>query len=724
MRRFRPTLAQTFFAANLCLAALLGALVYGLSRGSERSVLATSELVRRATSSIIAQRIQVYLDGAVRIIGTIERQIQLGLFDPEDPKSVEAALFATALDHPALDGISLTRGRALGFDEDGRLRLSPDGRWQMSVYRETPQSGSALSSIWVRGEGPTFVRYERRRKPGEGLLASAFTRVVGSVADPTEHITFVTPGSRPHLGQTQPVWSDLSYAEADLHLPERERRVGVIAMRALQDGEGRFVGVLRAGLLRETVDRIVWEEQERARPNRIFLCDEKGRLLARLAPDDTLVEQPDASLRVAPARMPEEVARALTDESLFRVGPDHLDESARFFVGERAYLASFRTLPETQDWRVGVVVAEEELPGVAEQARLRKRLLGFAALPSAAILVGGILTLRTVRRGLGRIAGSAARMRHFDFTPSATHTFFRDMDDVLGSLELAKTAMRAMSRYVPVDLVRILYRTGQEPQLGGELMTVSLLFTDIKGFTTLSETLSPNELARVLGRYLEVMAAAIQGHAGTIDKYIGDAIMAVWNAPTPTPDHARRACEAALAAQAASVALFASAEWEGRPPLLTRFGLHTEEVLVGHFGAPDRMSYTCMGDGVNLASRLEALNKQYGTSLLASDAVRQAVGPAFAFRFLDVVAVSGKGQAVRVHELLGPAGLQGEHLETARLYEEALELYLRRDFEAARLAFEALDGDPPSAVLAARCRVFLKTPPPPDWDGTWVATSK
>src|SRR5262249_24445337 len=149
-----------------------------------------------------------------------------------------------------------TRGRALGFDEDGRLRLSPGGRWQMSVYRETPQSGSALSSIWVRGEGTAFVRDERRRKPGEGLLAGAFTRVRGAVADPTEHITFVTPASRPHLGHTQPVWSDLSYAEADLHVPERERRVGVIAMRALEDREGRFVGVLRAGLRRETVDRI------------------------------------------------------------------------------------------------------------------------------------------------------------------------------------------------------------------------------------------------------------------------------------------------------------------------------------------------------------------------------------------------------------------------------------------------------------------------------------
>jgi adenylate cyclase len=446
--------------------------------------------------------------------------------------------------------------------------------------------------------------------------------------------------------------------------------------------------------------------------------------VARLAPGDPVVELPDTSLRIAPTHPPEEIARALADESLGRLGPEHLDASGRFLIGAQPFLVSFRGLPETQGWRVGIVVAEADVPGVAEQSEMRRRLLAFVGLLSAAILAGGTFTLRTVRRGLAGIAASAARMRAFDFAAIEPRSFFRDVQDVMGSLELAKTAMRAMGKYVPVDLVKTLYRTGEEPRLGSALQPVTLLFTDIKGFTALSERLPPNELARVLGRYLEVMSAAIQDSGGTIDKYIGDAIMAVWNAPTPCPDHPRRACEAALAAQAAGDALFISPEWEGRPPLVTRFGLHTDEVLVGHFGAPDRLSYTCLGDGVNLAARLEGLNKQYGTSILVSDAVRAAAGAAFAFPFLDVVAVSGKGAAVRVHELLGPAPLEGPRVHTARRYEEGLALYLRREFRLALATFETLAGDPPSAVLAERCRLYLEAPPPADWAGTYVARSK
>src|SRR5262249_7494768 len=157
---------------------------------------------------------------------------------------------------------------------------------------------------------------------------------------------------------------------------------------------------------------------------------------------------------------------------------------------------------------------------------------------------------------------------------------------------------------------------------------------------------------------------------------------AVWNVPTVCFGHAARACAAALACVRAGEALFAAGEWQGRSVLTTRFGLHRDDVMVGHFGAPDRMSFTALGDGVNLASRLEGLNKQYGTTILASESIVGEAGAEFCFRLLDVVAVKGKTKGIRVYELLGAVPIDPARIALARVYEAAFASYLARDFKA------------------------------------------
>jgi adenylate cyclase len=316
-------------------------------------------------------------------------------------------------------------------------------------------------------------------------------------------------------------------------------------------------------------------------------------------------------------------------------------------------------------------------------------------------------------------------MNAFEFAPAPTRSVFRDVSEVLESFEKAKTAMRAMGKYVPLDLVRQLFRAKSEPVLGGELTEISIMFTDIKDFTAASEKLTPNQLADALGRYLEVMAGIIHRDCrGTIDKYIGDAIMTIWNAPEREPDHARLACLAALRCRDAAHALSQSEEWRALPPFETRFGLHRDTAMVGHFGSPDRMNYTAIGDAVNLASRLEGLNKQYGTSILVSEAVREAAGD-FSFRLMDRVAVKGKTNAIRIYELLGQRATTDEPAPPFVVhYEEAFALYTARDFAGALRVLEKQAGDAPSAVLAERCREFLAHPPPADWSGIYVSMSK
>jgi adenylate cyclase len=376
-------------------------------------------------------------------------------------------------------------------------------------------------------------------------------------------------------------------------------------------------------------------------------------------------------------------------------------------------------IPGAQDWRIGVLVPEDHYLG--ELLRARRALVFVASSALLILLAGGILALRGVRRGLGQIVKSAEAMRDFDFSPASARSPFADVQSVMGELEQAKTALRAMGRYVPLGLVRRLYRDRREPELGGELREVSLLFTDIAGFTTASERLSPDRLALALGRYFEALTQAIHANGGTVDKYIGDAVMAIWNAPEPSRDHAARACAAALACHEASLALERESAREGLPPFRTRLGLHRAEVMVGHFGAPDRISYTALGDGVNLASRIEGLNKVYRTAILASESIRESAGDAFSFRLVDKVAVKGRRGGVRVYELLGGAGAAPPHVVA---YERAFLAYLDRRFEDALSELRGHPDDPPGRVLATRCRAFLESPPPSDWDGVFVAREK
>jgi adenylate cyclase len=209
-----------------------------------------------------------------------------------------------------------------------------------------------------------------------------------------------------------------------------------------------------------------------------------------------------------------------------------------------------------------------------------------------------------------------------------------------------------------------------------------------------------------------------------VDKYIGDAVMAFWNAPSDDANHSLHACESALRCVRATEELFKSPRWSGRPGLETRFGIHRATVLVGHFGAPDRLNYTAIGDGVNTASRLEGLNKEYGTSILVSEPVYNDVREHFAFRLLDVVAVKGKKQSLKVYELLGRTGETPANLPAARNYEAAFGHYREGAFAEALKILRENGDDAPSRVLTERCEQFMKGSSEAQWDGVFHASKK
>jgi adenylate cyclase len=721
-RTARLTLAQWFVLTTLALAGLVGVTSSVLLNASESEILARSIQQRDAAALRVGRKLSADLGVGAASLESVVRAARLGLVKMDDLDAVEARLFSELLEHPTLSDLTLTHATRLGYDDHGQARLAPEDRWQVTVYRQSPEEGSAFLTKRTLAEGGRFVDYWRDRPPGGALLSAPLLLRPGESADPTRHDTFEVPAERDEEGKS--VWSDLSWSQVDARLPEGQRRAVLTVMRAVEDAPGHFAGVLRAGLLTRTLDDLPKLGKSSADdPATIFICDPGGRLITRLDPGDPLRVMGN-DLRIAPANPGPVVSAALALPALREVSPQAEKQvrSDRVTVAGVPYLVTFRSLADSQDWVAGVVVPEEHYTRDLGRLRDRLQLALFATI--ALVLAGGGFAIALIRRALGRIEATTARMRRFDFAPSPTQTLFRDVAAVMDGLERAKTSVRALGKYVPVDLVRELFESNREPQLGGHLVDITLMFSDIEGFTTLSEKLTPDALAVALGRYLEAMTAGVRSTQGTVDKFIGDSVMAFWNAPSPLPDHARRAAHAVLACQRATRELYASPAWKGLPPLFTRFGLHTARVMVGHFGAPERLSYTALGDGVNLASRLEGLGKQYGVAVLASEALVAAAGDDFAFRLVDRVAVKGKEEAVRVYELLGLRAECADALAMVAPYETALEAYFARRFDRALEVLRAREDDPPSRVLAERCAAMLAHPPPADWNGVYVAVSK
>ena len=283
---------------------------------------------------------------------------------------------------------------------------------------------------------------------------------------------------------------------------------------------------------------------------------------------------------------------------------------------------------------------------------------------------------------------------------------------------------QAFSRYMEPRLIEQMIEEKQLPRLDGEEREITAFFSDIRGFSTFSERFrdDPRTLVRVLNQYLTRVSSALLSEGGCLDKYIGDAVVCLFGAPVNHSDHAVRACRAALVAQAEVERLRTEFRKQGMPDVYTRIGLNSARLFVGNFGSDQLFDYTAMGDGMNLASRLEGANKAYGSLIMMGPRTYELAAHAVEARELDRVRVAGKSEAVTVYELLALKGeLPADRLETVERYHEALALYRERRFGEAALLLEAQvlkdAQDGPSATLLERCRSYAESPPPPKWDG-------
>ena len=287
---------------------------------------------------------------------------------------------------------------------------------------------------------------------------------------------------------------------------------------------------------------------------------------------------------------------------------------------------------------------------------------------------------------------------------------------------------RMFGQYVPPELVDEMSINPEELGVGGESREMTVLFSDVRSFTTISEGLNPQELTQLMNEMLTPMTHIIHKHRGTIDKYMGDAIMAFWGAPLHDPDHARNALLAGLDMLAVLPQIQRDFEAKGWPPIRIGVGLNTGSMNVGNMGSEFRMAYTVLGDAVNLGSRLEGLTKQYGVSIMVSEYTKAAV-PDFAYRELDVVLVKGKEEPVAIFEPIGVASeIDPSEAKYLKLYHETLKLFRAQQWDQAEMQLLNLKKAEPERklydVYIERIQHYREVPPGADWDGVFKHTTK
>jgi adenylate cyclase len=373
--------------------------------------------------------------------------------------------------------------------------------------------------------------------------------------------------------------------------------------------------------------------------------------------------------------------------------------------------------------RIGVIIPDNDIMGAVH--RNNYIIIGFSLFMIMLAILLSLVLSRLIARPMHQLSAEMKRIEKLDLGASeAIPTIITEIDDMQGSFDSMKMGLQNFRRYVPADLVSQLVGQKQDASLGGVSRQLTILFSDIANFTSISEHLEPEVLVQDLCEYFNVISRAILAQRGTLDKYIGDSVMAFWGAPVELDDHAYHACVSAVTAQDRLASLFRQWESKGKMRFATRIGIHTAEVVVGNMGYEERLNYTVIGDGVNLASRLEGLNKFYGTSTLVSHATQELVRDRFEFRRVDRVAVKGKTEGVDVFELLALKGDIPVNLRKLMdIYENGLAAYFERDWKFALQHFNTVlkyrPGDGPSQALAARCRRFMLQSPPETWNLIW-----
>lgn len=521
-----------------------------------------------------------------------------------------------------------------------------------------------------------------------------------------------------------PVWSD-PYLFESIIVPE----VGISVSQSLYDKNGKFKGVFGADISLDSIEPFL-QRAKISNNSKIFILDGKNNLISATAIKDKLSFNRGTYelLNVNNFGDPvlKKASKILTADS----------DTAHLFHDNREYIAASRILwgEEVDPWRVLVIAPMDDFVTYVIKNRNITFIYSFFILIFAFFLAYGLA--KRISTPIIQLAEEANKIQELNFTSKLVlDSRITEINMLFQAMSSLKNTMQSFSSYIPKTLVRKLLHRKQSVHVGGRTKKVTLMFTDIENFTHISESTPPERLIVHLSEYFEELTDIIMDKNGTIDKYIGDAIMSFWGAPIPDKNQVVHACQAALLCQHRLNELSRTWKRSEKPIFNTRIGLHMGDVIIGNIGSSERMNYTAIGDSVNLCSRLESLNKYYGSKIIVSESIYDIVRETFLFRQLDVVAVKGKNKAVRIYELVAQLK-DGEdyllptddELEYCKLFNQAYNMFRTRQWTEAQELFSQItplhSKDYSVNIYIERCKQFAKSPPPKDWDGTVVMQNK
>ena len=538
-------------------------------------------------------------------------------------------------------------------------------------------------------------------------------------------------------GKAQPVLKKGEWTNCFTFMKNfKEIRTGLFYSTGLGDDKGEFFGVLAMGISTEWIsgylNETMQEIHKRGINSFIFekLPDKSKKVLAHSLMVDVFPKDSDGdTIYYSP---PKDMKDPAIEKMILSV-PDFmlnglelqggLEKLFHFDVDGSDYVGIIKTvLPGTSpDWYVCLYVPEKVLFSNAYWHFYLA--IGILASVMVISVVISLVLARSASKPIESLVQLAQKIGKLDFTHKVrADSKIIEIKNLAHSMNLMQIGLQAFTQYLPKDVLKSLFDAGTGAIPGGKEKDVAIMFADIVNFTNYSEKLSPNDLVLQLNEYLGCFSSVIIRNQGTVDKYIGDAVMAYWNAPRNCDDYAFKACKTAI--QGLQKLSFLQEKWVrlNKPIFKARVGINTGNVVLGNIGTEEHLSYTVIGDNVNLASRLEGLNKVYGTTIMISDVTLKACGDRLVTRPIDLVGVKGKDKKIMVHELLGIAEETSEStIKFCGEFKTAFAAYVKKDWPVGLSLFQKLASENPDDKLCQiyvdRCRDYQQNPPDASWDG-------